>query len=72
MKYSPVVCIRRRPRMFLQFSLFWTGMCVFTTGEDDEKCINMQVQNYLLDKQPISYNQWNGSGQEYNSEIYSV
>lgn len=37
-----------------------------------KKSINMQVQNYLLDKQPISYNQWNGSGQEYNSEIYSA
>lgn len=58
--------------MFLQFALFWTGMCVFTTGEEDVKSINTQVQKYLLDKQPISYNQWNDSGQEYNSEIYSA
>lgn len=34
----------------------------------------MQVRkkNYLFDKQPISDNRQNGSGQEYNSEIYSV
>lgn len=68
MKYSPVVCFGRRRRAFLQFWLFWR-VCAFTTGEEEESCINMQVQKKLLDKQPISHSQQNGSGQEYNSEI---